>query len=254
MLRSLASRPSPVLFACMFASQAGLLVLSPVLEDIAREFGTTTAAAGQLRTILGAAGGVAALSFAVLAVAQAVMGIGIGLIVAIAIAAAGEWAAPDERPKTLAWAIAGMPSAWVIGMPVTGAVASLGWRMAWLIVAGGADMVALALVWLRPADPPTRRIGDATAAWRRPEVARFTLAELLANAAWASVLTYSGALLIESYGASRTTVALVPGTLVGRWSAPEATPLGLAMLTLSQACFVAVLGAVRPVAGLTLSV
>jgi len=296
MLRSLASRPSPVLFACMFASQAGLLVLSPVLEDIAREFGTTTAAAGQLRTILGAAGGVTALSlalagrrpglrtllmrgaallvlgavlsaaapsFAVLAVAQAVMGIGIGLIVAIAIAAAGEWAAPDERPKTLAWAIAGMPSAWVIGMPVTGAVASLGWRMAWLIVAGGAAMVALALVWLRPADPPTRRLGDATAAWRRPEVARFTLAELLANAAWASVLTYSGALLIETYGASRTTVALglgavaaamVPGTFVGRWSAPEATPLGLATLTLAQAGLVAVLGAVRPVAGLTLSV
>ena len=67
MFRSLASRPSPVLFACMFASQAGLLVLSPVLEDIAREFGTTTAAAGQLRTILGAAGGVTALSLALAA-------------------------------------------------------------------------------------------------------------------------------------------------------------------------------------------
>jgi predicted MFS family arabinose efflux permease len=295
-LRSLASRPSPVLFACMFASQAGLLVLSPVLEDIAREFGTTTAAAGQLRTILGAAGGVTALtlalagrrpglrallirgaallllgsvlsavapSFAVLAIAQAVMGVGIGLIVAIAIAAAGEWSAPAERPKTLAWAIAGMPSAWVIGMPVTGAAASLGWRMAWIVVAGGAAMAALALVWLRPADPPSQRLGDATAAWRRPEVARFTLAELLANAAWASVLTYSGALLIDSYGASRATVALglsavaaamVPGTFVGRRSAPEATPIGLAALTLAQGSFVVILGAVRPAAGLTLGV
>ena len=154
-LRAIAARPSPVLFACLFASQAALLVLSPVLTDIAREFRTSTAAAGQLRTILGAAGGVTALSlalagrrpglrdmllhgaslvlagsvasalapsFAVLAVAQAVIGVGIGLIVAIGIAAAGEWAAPGERPKTLAWAIAGMPAAWVVGMPLAGAL------------------------------------------------------------------------------------------------------------------------------------
>src|SRR3954447_13967327 len=112
-LRALAARPSPVLFACLFASQAGLLVLSPVLPDIAREFGTSTATAGQLRTLSGATGGAtapalalagrrpglrtllthgAALllggsvasavapSFATLAVAQAIIGIGIGLL------------------------------------------------------------------------------------------------------------------------------------------------------------------------------
>ena len=63
------------------------------------------------------------------------------------------------------------------------------------------------------------------AAWRRPDVARFTAGELLANAAWAGVLTYSGSLLIESYSASRGLVsaglgiaaaAMVPGTFVGR--------------------------------------
>jgi predicted MFS family arabinose efflux permease len=129
-LRSLAARPSPVLFACLFASQAALLVLSPVLPDIAREFNTSTAAAGQLRTVLGAAGGLTAVfvalagrrpglrdmlmhganlvlagavtsalapSFAVLAFAQATIGVGIGVIVSIGIAAAGEWAAPGER-------------------------------------------------------------------------------------------------------------------------------------------------------------
>jgi MFS transporter, DHA1 family, inner membrane transport protein len=135
--------------------------------------------------------------------------------------------------------------------------------MAWIVVAGGAAAAALALVRLRPADPPSTRVGDATAAWRRPEVERFTLAELLANAAWASVLTYSGALLIESYSASRATVALglsvvaaamVPGTFVGRRLAPEATGVGLAGLTLVQGFLVAVLGAVRPGAGVTLVV
>jgi MFS transporter, DHA1 family, inner membrane transport protein len=294
-LRALASRPSPVLFACMFASQAGLLVLSPVLPDIAHEFGTSTAVAGQLRTVAGATGGVTALalalagrrpalrtlptrgallllagsvlsavapSFALLALAQGVLGIGIGLLVAIGIAAAGEWPSADERAKTLAWAIAGMPVAWVVGMPIAGLASSLSWRASWLVVPAVAALVALASVRLRPADAPSWRTTDATAAWRRPEVARFSTAELLANAGWASVLTYCGALLIESYGCSRTTVAIglgimaaamVPGTFVGRRSAPLATVELLAALTLAQGGAVVVVGAVRPAAGLTLS-
>src|SRR5687767_10738600 len=110
-LRSLA-RPSAVVFACLFASQAGLLVLSPILPEIAREFGVSTATAGQLRSISGATGGLTAVllavlprrrglrdllsagaalvalgsalsaaapTFAVLAAAQGVMGVGIGL-------------------------------------------------------------------------------------------------------------------------------------------------------------------------------
>ena len=122
MRRSL-SHPSLVLFACLFASQSGLLVLSPILVDVAREFGVSTATAGQLRSISGATGGVTALvlataarrpglrellslgaalvalgsglsaaapSFTVLAAAQAVLGVGIGLLVAVGIAAAGE--------------------------------------------------------------------------------------------------------------------------------------------------------------------
>src|SRR5829696_7829031 len=118
------TRPSPVLFLCLFTSQAGLLVLSPVLPDIAREFGVSTATAGQLRAISGLAGGITALlvalaprrpglrdllsagtalvaagsaasaaapSFALLGVAQALLGVGIGLLVTAGIAAAGDW-------------------------------------------------------------------------------------------------------------------------------------------------------------------
>src|SRR5215207_9933881 len=157
--------PSVVLFACLFASQAALLVLSPILVDVAREFGVSTAAAGQLRSISGATGGATALilatvarrpgvrdllslgaaivvvgsglsaaapSFAVLAAAQAVLGVGIGLLVAVGIAAAGEWPAPARRPHVLAWAIAGMPAAWITGMPVVGALADSGWRLPWI--------------------------------------------------------------------------------------------------------------------------
>ena len=292
----LLTRPSPVLFLCMFASQAGLLVLSPILPDIAREFGVSTATAGQLRSISGAAGGITAVlvaiaprrpglrdllaagaslvavgsalsaaapAFGVLAAAQAVLGIGIGLLVAVAIAAAGQWPAPARRAHVLAWAIAGMPAAWIAGMPIVGAVAGLGWRAAWLAVPTVFALAALALVRLRPADAPSRRTGDAVGAWRRPDVARFAVGELLANAAWASVLTYAGALLLSSYdispavvalGLGATAVAMLPGTFAARRSAARATPALLASLTACQGAAVLVLGAVRPTVLLTVGV
>jgi predicted MFS family arabinose efflux permease len=293
-LRDTLRRPRIVLFACLFASQAGLLVLSPILPELAREFGVSTAAAGQLRTLSGTTGGITAVvlallprrpglrsllsagaalviagsalsaaapSFAVLAGAQCVIGVGIGVLVAIGIGAAGVWSAPSERPRTLAWAIAGMPAAWVLGMPLVGAAASVDWRVAWLALPATSGLAALALVRLAPPDRPTVRRSGA-AAWRRPEVARFTAGELLANAAWAGVLTYSGSLLIESYGAARGTVsaglgiaaaAMVPGTFLGRRGVSHATPAVLGSLTFAQAGMVAMLGAIRPGAGISLA-
>jgi predicted MFS family arabinose efflux permease len=287
-------RPNVVLFACLFASQAGLLVLSPILPELASEFGVSTAAAGQLRTLSGATGGITAVllalaprrpglrtllsagaalvivgsalsaaapCFTVLAGAQGVIGVGVGVLVAVGIAAAGDWSTPAERPRTLGWTIAGMPAAWVLGMPLAGAAASVDWRVAWLALPATSGLVALLLVRLVPRDRHTINRGGA-AAWRRPDVARFTAGELLANAAWAGVLTYSGALLIESYSASRGLVsaglglaaaAMVPGTFVGRRGVSRATPAVLGALTLAQAGMVTTLGAVRPGAGLSLA-
>jgi predicted MFS family arabinose efflux permease len=293
-IRSLA-HPGAVLFACLFASQSGLLVLSPILVDVAREFGVSTATAGQLRSISGAMGGVTALvlataarrpglrellsvgaallalasalsaaapSFAVLAVAQAILGVGTGLLVAVGIAAAGEWPAPAHRAHVLAWAIAGMPAAWIAGMPVVGAVADSGWRAAWIAVPTAAGLIALALVRMRPPDAPSRRSGAAEAAWRRPDVARFAAGELLANAAWASVLTYSGALLLESYEISPGVVALglglmatamLPGTFTARRRTAHATLPLLAGLTAFQGAAVLTLGALRVGVAVTLA-
>ena len=211
---------------------------------------------GAALVAVGSALSAAAPSFALLAAAQGLLGIGIGLLVAVGIAAAGEWPAPDRRAHVLAWAIAGMPAAWIAGMPVVGVVAehrlarwpgspcprSSRWRPSFSLR-------------LRPADAPSRRTGDAVGAWRRPDVARFTAGELLANAAWASVLTYVGALLLESYdlspavvalGLGATAAAMLPGTFAARRSAARATPALLAALTAFQGAAVLVLGTVRP--------
>jgi MFS transporter, DHA1 family, inner membrane transport protein len=293
-LRSL-SNPSLVLFACLFASQSGLLVLSPILVDVAREFGVSTASAGQLRSISGATGGATALilaaaarrpglrellslgaalvalgsglsaaapSLVVLAAAQAVLGVGIGLLVAVGIAATGEWPAPAQRPHVLAWAIAGMPAAWIAGMPVIGTVADYGWRATWIAVPAAAALITLALVRMRPADASSHHVGGSVAAWRRPEVARFAGGELLANAAWAGVLTYSGALLLESYSISPAVAALglglmatamLPGTFTARRRAANATLGLLAVLTAFQGASVLALCGLRPSVGVTLA-
>jgi predicted MFS family arabinose efflux permease len=198
----------------------------------------------------------------VLAAAQGVAGIGIGLLVAVGIAAAGEWPAVEQRPGVLAWAIAGMPVAWIAGMPIVGAVAHVSWRAAWLVPTLAA-LLAAGVVRRRPADRASSRARGRLGAWRDPAVARFAAGELLANAAWASVLTYAGALLLESYGLSPAVVALglgamaaamVPGTFLARRHASGAGHGLLAALTTLQAGAVVVLGAVRPTAALSLGV
>ena len=50
-LRAAVASPSLVLFLAFVASQAGVLVLSPILSDVADDFGVSVAAAGQLRIL-----------------------------------------------------------------------------------------------------------------------------------------------------------------------------------------------------------
>ena len=53
---------SIALFLCLFAAQAALIAMSPVLADAAGDLHVSTAAAGQLRTITGLAAGITALT------------------------------------------------------------------------------------------------------------------------------------------------------------------------------------------------
>ena len=53
---------SAVLFLSLFAGQAGLIAITPVLPALAGDFDVSTAAAGQLRTVTGLVAGVTALA------------------------------------------------------------------------------------------------------------------------------------------------------------------------------------------------
>lgn len=276
------------LLLCLGASQAAILVLTPVLASVAEDLGVSTAAAGQLRTISGLAAGVTALltglaaarfglrrliaaglvlvglgsalsaaapDFALLGVAQLVIGVGVGLSYSAAVAAVAEWSSPRERSRVLALALLGPPLAWVVGMPVAGIVGDVDWRLVWLAVPLVLAALALAALSAHPGSAPAATRAGLRLVLRHPGVVRWSLGELFAYSAWAGTLVFMGALFVESYGLSIAATGLVlgvgalvylPGNLLFRRFVDDHDRMLLVGLALAAATTVAVLGAWRP--------
>jgi predicted MFS family arabinose efflux permease len=237
------------LLAALAASQVALVVLNPLLPDVARDLDVSVATAGQVRTLSGLTAGLAALSaglwaarlglrgllllgvatiaagsiasgvapdFPVLVVAQMLVGFGIGLSYSAAVAATAEWAPDGERSRVLAIALLGPPLAWIVGMPLIGLLGEVSWRVAWLVIPVSTAAVATALVLRRPATPPAETRAGLRAVFGYPGVVRWSSGELLAFSGWAGALVYVGALLVDSYDLSiaATGLALGFGALV----------------------------------------
>ncbi len=237
------------LLAALAASQAALVVLNPLLPDVADALDVSIATAGQLRTVSGLAAGAAALAtgllaarvglrelllggvavlavgsilsagapgLGVLAMAQVLVGIGIGVSYSAAIAAAADWTVPADRSRVLALALLGPPLAWIVGMPLVGFVGEVSWRLAWLVVPVSMTAVATVLLLSRPSTQPAAARASLRSVLAYPGVARWSTGELLAFSAWAGALVYVGALLVESYELSiaATGLALGFGALV----------------------------------------
>ena len=237
------------LLAALAASQAALVVLNPLLPDVAADLGVSVAAAGQLRTVSGLAAGLAALTaglwatrvglrelllvgvgtlavgslvsavapdFQVLIAAQILAGLGIGLSYSAAVAATAEWSAAADRSRVLAIALLGPPLAWIIGMPLIGTVGEISWRLAWLVIPVTTAAGAIVLLLRRPATPPADTRTGLRTVFGYPGVVRWSTGELLAFSGWAGALVYVGALLVDTYGLSiaATGLALGFGSLI----------------------------------------
>src|SRR6187551_258962 len=239
--------PSPVLFLALFASQAGVLVLSPILSDVADDFGVSIATAGQLRIVaaplaamvalaagralvrfsprallgvgsallaVGSVASAAAPTFTLLALAQVPMWAGIATLLAAGVAAVAAWSEPEHRTRVVAHALAGQPSAWIAGMPIIGLVAEIHWRLAFLALPLPAALLAGLAVAGRPRDVPLTGRGTSLGGLLRiPKARRWALGELMANTAWAGTLVYSGALLTEHYGLSTAVTGFALGAV-----------------------------------------
>jgi MFS transporter, DHA1 family, inner membrane transport protein len=237
------------LMIALAASQAALVVLNPLLPDVARGLDVSVAAAGQLRTVSGFAAGVAALAvgllatrfglrelmigavvtlacgsvvsalapdLAVLIAAQALTGFGIGVSYSAAVAATAEWSTAAHRSRVLALTLLGPPLAWIIGMPLVGLLGEISWRLAWIVVPVSMAVVAIGLLLTRSTTPPARERAGLRLVLSQPGVKRWSIGELFAFSGWAGALVYVGALLVESYDLSiaATGLALGFGALV----------------------------------------
>jgi MFS transporter, DHA1 family, inner membrane transport protein len=276
------------LFLCLFAAQAGLIVLTPVLSEVADDLDVSTAAAGQLRTVsgltagltaillgtvgrslslrrvlFGGAGGLAlasvvsaaAPSFAVLALGQALLGVSVAALLVGGTVAAAEWVPRQHRTRVLSWALVGPPAAWIVGMPLIGAIGEIDWRWTWLALPLAAAFVAGVAVALRSEPARTARSESMTRALREPSTARWVLGEMLASSAWIGTLVFSGALFTESYGAGTLltgivlaagAAAYVAGNVYFRRIVACRAHTLLVRLSLVLALGVALFGTVRP--------
>jgi DHA1 family inner membrane transport protein len=273
-------------------------VLTPVLVEVARDFDTSTSTVGQLRAItglvagstalllgalaariplrnllltgtallaLGSIVGAAAPSFVVLALAQVPVGVAVALLLSAGVAGAAEWATPEQRPGVLSWALAGQPAAWIVGMPLVGALADTSWRLAVLILPlVGALLAAFALSGCIAGVPsPAGTDGQLTRLLRDRVVAAWAIGELLAFSAWAGTLVYAGGLLIESYSLSPFEAAVVlavlaAAVLAGNFATKRLLHTGVRRLLIGYATVaavgVAILGAWRESLTLTVAV
>jgi MFS transporter, DHA1 family, inner membrane transport protein len=277
------------LFMSLFAGQSALIAMSPVLANAAGDLHVSTAAAGQLRTLTGLAAGLTALmlgsvggriglrrqmlaasallalgslasagapSFLVLAVAQVPVGIAVAVLTTAGTLAAAEWVPPELRTRTLSWALVGQPAAWIVGMPLIGLVGEHSWRYGWLALPLVAAVVAGALVAPRAGRAAARvRPAPARAVLRDRVLVRWLAGELLANAAWAGTLVFSGALYAESYGTSAgmtgfllaiAACAYVAGNLACRRIALQEPRRALVVLAVLLAITDGLFGVVRP--------
>ena len=261
---TLLASPALALFLALFASQSGVLVLSPILSDVADDFGVSIATAGQLRIVaaplaaavallaarslvrfspravlgagsvlvaLGSVASAVAPSFATLALAQVPLWAGISMLLTAAIAASAAWSTPESRTRVVASMYAGPPAAWIVGMPLIGVVAEADWRLAFLVLPLPAALLAGLAAAGRPQDAPLAGAGTSSlrGLLRRSAPRRWALGELLATSAWAGTLVYSGALLTDGYGMTTTATgvalaAVAVAYLLGNQRAARGAP------------------------------
>jgi predicted MFS family arabinose efflux permease len=277
-----------LLFLALFSTQASLIALTPTLRQVAAEFEVSTAVVGQLRAITGLVAGIVSLAlgpisrgrslqsllaaglsllaagsalaataptFAVLAVAQVVIGGGVALVLASAVAASFDWSTPSARAKTLSQTLLGQPMAWVAGLPLIGVVADHGWRVGWILVPVTSSLISLTALRRRADSGQASGVGGS---WRtvvvRRDVRRWAFGELLAFAAWSGSLVYAGALFVDSHGLSPgvtgallglCAIAYFPGNTLARRRIDAGGRAPLQTLAIIASLSVAAFGTIR---------
>jgi predicted MFS family arabinose efflux permease len=170
--------------------------------------------AGAGLAILGAALTAAAPSLPLFYAAHAVTGGGVACLLSAGFAGVAAYFEEEQAAWAMGWVVGAQSIAWIAGNPVIGVLAEEGsWRLAYsvpAVMAGLALVAALGMPHGRMTTAAAERGSAGLAAVLRDRSARrWTVAELVAYAAWTAELTYAGAFYIESYGVEESTVGVL---------------------------------------------
>jgi predicted MFS family arabinose efflux permease len=229
------------------ATQSSIVVLAPILAEIAGDLGASISAAGQARTILagtavaaslaigplidrvgirpllvwgsslamlGAALTAAAPGLALFYAAHAITGLGVACMLSAGFAGVAGYFGDGNMAWAMGYVVGAQSIAWIVGNPITGVLTdAVSWRLAYAVPAAMA-LTALIGALAAPRDDAIasaeqQTSGGPLAVLAEPSARRWVLAELVAYSAWTAQLTYAGAFYVETYGISEATVGFV---------------------------------------------
>jgi len=223
------------------ASQALLVVLSPTIVEIGREFGAPVGAVGQARSVLAAAAiatslGIAPVldrlgvrpllfagallatagsasaalspSFAVFLSVHLLTGIGFACLLSAGFAGVAAFRGED-RARAMGYVVGANALAWIVVNPLAGVLTDvLSWRAAYAV-----PMLISFSVISSARNAPDRGTATAGSGLRSvladPSARRWVGAETIALFAWGTYLTFIGAYFIEMYEIRESAVGVV---------------------------------------------
>jgi DHA1 family inner membrane transport protein len=223
-----------------------VIQISPLVPSIAREFGVSTALAGQLATLTGIVSflgsilatplmdrfsrrawlraeagllgiglliSVFAPSFAVLALGRALMGLGLAVLTANGYALAREIFREPWRTRSVGLFVSASILAFIVGLPIITSVnAATGWRAALAVTAVplGLFLIGTARIpAVRPPAVPGGLLGAFRVVGGHPEVLWLYGALAAVIGCYAGWLAYFGAWLDEEYAIPAATLSLL---------------------------------------------
>ena len=236
-----ARRLLPLVLATM-ASQGLLVVLTPIIVEVARDLGVSVGVVGQARStfagaaivsslviaplldrlgvrllllwgaglaIAGCAAVAASPSLAVFGSVQLLLGVGFACLMSAGFAGVAAFPVED-RPWAMGYLVGANGLAWVVVNPLAGVLTDLfSWRVAYTIPA----MIALCVIaWARAAPGGNATVTSGVGlrgVLAKPSARRWVLSEMISLFAWGAYLTFTGAFFIERYGLSESATGVL---------------------------------------------
>lgn len=236
------------LAAATLSTQASIVVLAPIVVEVANAFGVSVSAVGQARAVLAGTavvgslsigslidrigvrplllvGSLLSLSGAVITslaptitlfyLAQIPAGLGVACMLSGGFAGVGVYFEDRDVPWAMGYVVGLQSLAWIVGNPVIGLLTDAGsWRLAYLVPAV-VSLIALAATLLVLPRLPMRPRGDVSSrgglrlVFRDRSARRWSLSELMAYSVWTAELTFAGAFYVESYGVTQTALGFL---------------------------------------------